>query len=105
MNNKEYSPFTPGSPVPVELFVGRSKQVEEIVRYIKQVLSGKQENVFLDGDRGIGKSSLASFLRYYVKTQENMLGIHVFLGRVTTLEEVVRHIFDQILKDIMLKST
>jgi len=99
MNNKEYSPFTPGSPVPVELFVGRSKQVEEIVRYIKQVLSGKQENVFLDGDRGIGKSSLASFLRYYVKTQENMLGIHVFLGRVTTLEEVVRHIFDQILKE------
>ena len=51
MNNKEYSPFTPGSPV--ELFVGRSKQIEEIIRYIKQALSGKQEN-FLRKMRELG---------------------------------------------------
>lgn len=99
MNNKENSPFVPGSPVPVELFVGRSKQIEQLIQYSKQSLSGKQENVFLVGDRGIGKSSLASFLRYYVTTHENMLGIHVFLGRVSTLEEMVRHIFEQILKE------
>lgn len=99
MNNKENSPFVPGSPVPVELFVGRSKQIEQLIQYSKQSLSGKQENVFLVGDRGIGKSSLASFLRYYVTTDEDMLGIHVFLGRVSTLEEMVRHIFEQILKE------
>lgn len=97
--NKESSPFTPGSPVPVELFVGRSEQIKGAIRYIKQILSGKQENVFLAGDRGIGKSSLASFLRHLVATQENILGIHVFLGRVSTLEEMVRHIFDQLLKE------
>lgn len=99
MKNKENSPFTPGSPVPVELFVGRAEQIEELNRYINQIASGKQENVFLVGDRGIGKSSLASFLRYYVETQKNILGIHVFLGRVSTLEEMVRHIFEQILKE------
>lgn len=99
MNNKENSPFTPGSPVPVELFVGRAKQIKEVIRYIKQTSSGKQENVFLAGDRGIGKSSLASFLRSLVVQQENMLGIHVFLGRVSSLEEMVRHVFDQILKE------
>ena len=99
MNNKENSPFTPGSPVPVELFVGRAEQIKEVIRYIKQTSSGKQENVFLAGDRGIGKSSLASFLRSLVVQQENMLGIHVFLGRVSTLEEMVRHVFDQILKE------
>jgi len=63
MNNKEYSPFTPGSPVPLDLFVGRSNQIQEVVRYIKQTLSGRQENIFLSGDRGIGKSSFASFIR------------------------------------------
>ncbi len=99
MNNKENSPFTPGSPVPVELFVGRLDKLKELLRYVKQILSGKQENIFLAGDRGIGKSSLASFLRYLVSTQNNILGIHAFLGRVTTLEEVVRHIFEQLLKE------
>lgn len=98
MNNKENSPFTPGSPVPVELFVGRTEQITEILRYVKQASYGKQENVFLTGDRGIGKSSLATFLRYLVATKHNVLGIHVFLGGVSTLEEMVRHILDQLLK-------
>ena len=99
MYNKENSPFTPGSPVPLELFVGRSEQIKELIRYVGQISSGKQENVFLAGDRGIGKSSLASGLRYFVGTQKNILGIHTFLGRVTTLEEAVRHIFEQLLKE------
>ena len=99
MNSKGESPFTPGSPVPVELFVGRSNQVEEILRYIDQALSGKQENVFLVGDRGIGKTSLASFIRSLAVNQKGFLGVHVFLGRVSTLEEMVHHIFDQILKE------
>ena len=86
---KENSPFTPGSPVPVELFVGREKQIKEIIKYVKQVEYGKQENVFLVGERGIGKSSLAAFLRYLVDG-ENFLAVHVFLGRVTSLEELVR---------------
>lgn len=100
MENKEKrSPFTPGSPVPVELFVGRLDRIKEVVRYVEQASSGKQENVFLLGDRGIGKSSMASFLRQFVTTKNNMLGLHVFLGGVSTLEEMVRHIFEQLLKE------
>jgi len=99
MNNKEYSPFTPGSPVPVELFVGRIEQIEKVIGYVDQTSHGKQENVFLSGERGIGKSSLASFLRSIVSTRKNMLGLHVFLGGVSTLEEMVGHIFEQLLKE------
>jgi hypothetical protein len=99
MNEKEKSPFTPGSPVPVELFIGRKEQITEILRYVMQASSGKQENVFLTGDRGIGKSSLAAFLRHYVATKKNILSIQVFGGRVSTLEELVRHILDQLLKE------
>jgi len=99
MNDKEKSPFTPGSPVPVELFVGRTEKITEILRYVTQASSGKQENVFLAGDRGIGKSSLAAFLRYFVATKRNILSIHVFGGGVSTLEEMVRHILDQLLKE------
>ncbi len=95
---KENSPFTPGNPAPVELFVGRVKQIEEILRYVRQTASGRQENVFLAGERGIGKSSLAAFLRHLVD-RENFLAIHVFVGGVTDLEELVRRIFEQILKE------
>ena len=99
MTNKEYSPFSPGNLVPVELFVGRSPQLEEALKYINQASFGKHENVFLEGERGIGKSSLASFLRYWVISKKAFLGIHVFLGGVSTLEEMVRRIFDQVLKE------
>jgi len=95
---KEDSPFTPGSPVPVELFVGRVEQIKEILKYIKQSASGRQENVFLEGERGIGKSSLAAFLRY-LANKESFLAVYVSLGGVTELGELVRRIFEQILKE------
>jgi hypothetical protein len=98
MSNKESSPFTPGTPAPVELFVGRRDKIEELMRYIYQTISGKQENVFLIGDRGIGKSSIASFLRYFAEKNMDMIGIHVFLGGVTDLNDVICHMFEEILK-------
>jgi hypothetical protein len=99
MNVKERSPFYPGSPVPVELFVGRADKIQSLISYVRNSTFGKQENVFLIGTRGIGKSSLASFLRSYAATEMNMVGIHVFLGRISTLEEMVRHIFERLLKE------
>ncbi len=98
MINRDNSPFTPGNPAPIEFFVGRAQQIEELTRYINQTLSGKQENVFLIGDRRIGKSSVASFIRYFAEKNKNMLGVHVFLGSVTDLNDVVCHVFEEILK-------
>lgn len=99
LREKENSPFTPGDPVPVELFVGRSRQIEELRRFARQACSGRLENVFLSGDRGIGKSSLAHFLRELCSKECNMLGIHVLLGGVSTLEELVRRVFERLLKE------
>jgi len=72
--------------------------IEEVLKYIRQTSAGKQQNVFMTGDRGIGKSSLASFLRHYASNHEGLLGVHVFLGGVSTLDELVRRVFDQLLK-------
>ena len=95
---KDASPFTPGSPVPVELFAGRAQQIQEVDNYLKQTASGRQENVFLTGDRGIGKSSFASIVRQLAGVNHDMVGIHVFLGGVTTLEELVRRILEELVK-------
>ena len=104
VRNKENSPFTPGNPVPVELFVGRAEQIEEIRRYARQACTGRMENVFLTGDRGIGKSSLARFVTELCRKDNAMLGIHVFLGGVTTLDELVRRVFEQLLKETQSQS-
>lgn len=98
MTEKAISPFTPGSPVPVELFVGRAAQILAIKRSIDQSISGRQENIFLIGERGVGKTSIASFARYLAEGEEDVLGVHVFLGGVDSLEELVRRIFEQLLK-------
>jgi len=93
------SPFTPGSPVPIEMFVGRQKQIEEIQKFALQATTGRLEALFLLGERGIGKSSIASFARYLISTKINMFGTQVFLGRVTTVDDTVRIVFEQLLKE------
>lgn len=95
---KESSPFTPGSPAPTELFVGREEQIRELTRYIDQAIFGKQENIFLVGERGIGKSSVASFLRLYAEKKKEMLGVHIFLGGIINLDDAVCRIFEEILE-------
>jgi hypothetical protein len=99
LRDKPPSPFTPGSLVLPELFVGRSDQIEEVCRYARQACSGRLENIFLSGDRGIGKSSLAQFVRQLCSKELDMLGIHVFLGGESTLEGLVLHVFDELLQE------
>ena len=101
---KERSPFTPGNPVPIELFVGRIEQINEVRQYIRQSTYGKQENIFLIGERGIGKSSLASFLRFVVTKDQNFLSVYVSSGGVSDVEELVRRILEQTLTEINRES-
>jgi len=98
------SPFTPGLPVPVEFFVGRLEEVKQLRDKAVSVLTGRLEVGFLVGERGIGKSSLASFVRYLCERDNQVLGLHTFLGGVTSLEEMVRRVFDRLLKESVGKS-
>lgn len=95
-DQKHASPFTPGSPAPPDLFAGRTQQIQEVINYLNMAASGRQESVFLTGDRGIGKSSFASITRQLSGVNHNMVGIHVLLGGVTTLEELTRRIFEEL---------
>jgi hypothetical protein len=91
------SPFTPGVPVPVDFFVGRLKEIEGLQQRVLSAARGQLQVVFVSGERGIGKSSLVSFARHLAE-RDNVLGLHTFLGGVSDLEEMVRRIFDRLLK-------
>lgn len=97
--SREYSPFTPGQPVPVEFFVGRRREVEEVARMVRAAAEGRFSIGFLSGERGIGKSSLASFVRQLSEKEHRVLGVHVFLGGVSELTEMARRTFDRLLKE------
>lgn len=75
------------------------QEIERILRSVKQVAAGKQENIFLTGERGIGKSSLAAFVRYLAEKEHAFLGVHVYMGAVNTVEEFVRKTFERLLQE------
>ena len=93
---KPFSPFTPGNPVGLDLFAGRRQQIETATRYLDEAVSGRQQNVFLIGDRGIGKSSFASVLREGASSKQEMVAVHVYLGNVLTIEELTRRVLEEL---------
>jgi hypothetical protein len=92
--NKGRSPFFPGQPVPIELFVGRQDQIERIIsRGIGQVELGKPISIFIQGEYGIGKSSIASYLQRIAESEHNLHAIYAPLGGALNLEDVSDVIF------------
>lgn len=54
---------------------------------------------FITGERGIGKSSLASLVRRLCERERVATGCHVYLGGAHDLQEMTRRTFDRLLKD------
>ena len=89
IESKGRSPFFPDQPVPVELFVGRSAQIDHIMtRGVGQVAEGKPVSVFLEGEYGIGKTSFARFTQWMAERNNGLLGIYATLERAETMDEV-----------------
>ncbi len=92
------SPFTPGRPVAVEYFVARHKEIERIERAVRQTLAGRNENVFITGERGIGKSSLAWYT-HHLAEKETLLGAYCYMGPAKSLEDVAGVVFQRLLEE------
>ncbi len=94
------SPFSPGRPVQPQYFIARTKEIQRLERAIKQTVAGNNENLFITGPRGIGKSSLAGFA-LYLSGKHSLIGSHCILGGVRSLEEMMGRIFQKLLQDCM----
>ncbi len=101
--NPETSPFRPGQPAPIESFVGRVDEIKRLHAMVKASAQGRFKIGFVSGERGIGKSSLASFVRHLSEHESTIAGCHVFLGGVQDLKEMLRRTFDRLLKESMDK--
>lgn len=97
----ESSPFRPGQPVPSEFFTGRSSEIERLRSMVNASTRGRFRIGFVSGERGIGKSSLAAFVRRLVEQEQDVVGCHVFLGGVQSLGKMLCLAFDRLLKESM----
>ena len=93
------SPFTPGNPASAELFAGRTRQIQQVANYMRRSASGRLDSIFLTGDRGIGKSSFASIVRRLAEDDCDLLTVHVHLGDVSTIEELVRRVLEELVQE------
>ena len=124
------SPFSPGKPVQPEYFLARIKEIQKLEtidinsehkfiplearerikgiqrleRAVRQTASGRNENVFITGQHGSGKSSLGSFVRYLAEKEHSLIGSHCFLGGIRSLEAMMGVIFQSLLQDCIDKS-
>jgi len=99
----ESSPFRPGQPAPIEFFVGRIREIEQLRGMVQASTQGRFKIGFVSGERGIGKSSLVSFVRHLVDRDSAVAGCHVFLGGAKDTDELVRRTFDRLLKESLEK--
>lgn len=95
----DYSPFTPGLPVPIELFVGRENEIGRLSEHVREAVQGRLRLAFLSGERGIGKSSLAAYIKAIAEREHNMLSAHVMLGGANTVDELVRRVFESVMHE------
>jgi len=97
--NPDNSPFTPGQLVEAEFFTGRKKQVEELLTMVRIAKKRGLQVGWISGERGIGKSSLASFVGFVAERHHKAVVAHVHLGGVKTINELARATHLQLLKD------
>ncbi len=95
---KSRSPFYPEMPVPPEEFVGRKDVIDRIrARGLGQVAAGRSYSLFLEGEYGFGKTSLAQYvMRLAAAPAEeggyNLLPLYVSIGGCATREDLAQYV-------------
>jgi hypothetical protein len=83
----------------VELFVGRVEQIRRIMeRGVGQVAAGKPVAIFVQGEYGIGKSSIAGLLQRVAENGHGLHSVYAPLGGARTLDDVAAAVLEATLR-------
>ena len=96
--NPDDSPFSPLQPVEPSDFVGREAQIDRLIGVVRQARKSLKV-AWIGGERGMGKSSLASFVGFVAERDHNALVGHVHLAGANELSEMVRQAYMDLIKD------
>ena len=82
----KYNPFRPNSPVNPGMFQGRQTEVAAIGKALFQTRHGNPQHILIEGERGLGKSSLMLMLSFMAKGKISIHGDSSQRVRFATLE-------------------
>ena len=94
------NPFLPGYPIYPSNFVGRSKDVETILRYLPRVIrQGIPEHFFITGKWGMGKTSFIQYVASIVEKDYNMIPIYINNEGSNTIEDLIANLLEILFKE------
>ncbi len=93
---EEESPFRPGRVVDPDFFVGRAHEMEVLRTQFRIALKGAPTLVFIEGERGIGKTSLGLYGRHLLEAQEDAASAYVMLSHAESTNDAVRLIAERL---------
>jgi Cdc6-like AAA superfamily ATPase len=104
----KFNPFRPGSIVTPGMFAGRFTELEGTERALSQTKHGNPHNFLIQGERGIGKSSLFLSLEYVAKNRIetlegdkfNFLTISIVLEPSNTYHDVIQKVGSELRKEV-----
>ena len=99
----KYNPFRPNNIVGPGMFVGRIDELHTVEQCLFQTKHGNPQHFLIEGERGIGKSSLLFITEHIARgtipardnNQMKFLTISVDMGGVTSQIDIVRIIARQ----------
>ena len=94
------SPFEPRQPVSPEKFEGRINIINDYTHYLTSAVNGQPQHFYLNGNRGVGKSSVADYLIEYAKVRYNMVGVHVYNDGIHNMDDLIANIVEKLLNEI-----
>ncbi len=99
--SKPRSPFSPGQPAAADVFVGRKAELGRLLeRGAAQTSLGKPTAFFVEGEYGIGKSSLADACALAAERRFNLLRVRTSLAGVKDVAGVA----ETVLKSVILSA-
>jgi len=107
-----YNPFKPGSIVDPAMFAGRAEELATLERILFQTRNGNPEHFIIDGERGIGKSSLLFYLRQLAageipcsqETRHDFLTLFISLERSNSYTDIVMRIARELARVLAAKN-
>jgi Cdc6-like AAA superfamily ATPase len=93
-----FNPFRPNGIISPGMFVGRLDEITAVENFLFQTKNGNPQHFLVQGERGIGKSSLLFYLNIIAKSGQNsysnvrFLTVEVDLGGCSTQIDIIRKI-------------
>ena len=94
------SPFKPGLPVSPDYFTGRKNTITKILRNVGNVIQGNPQHFFLTGKKGMGKTSVAYFVKEYLNYSKNITGVYVSNRGIHSIDELSKKIIEALVNQL-----